>query len=99
MQTDLLALDLACIACHEPRPAQFGLQRRVIVDQCARDAVSHRTRLTGFAPAVDIDVLAVAVSRFSVLAAHLADRVREIDVNPLVCGREIAAVDALFVKD
>jgi len=44
-------------------------------------------------------VLAVAVSRFSVLAAHLADRVREIDVNPLVCGREIAAVDALFVKD
>jgi len=25
--------------------------------------------------------------------------VREIDVNPLVCGRDIAAVDALFVAD
>jgi len=65
------------------------------------DGLSVRRLLDGFrgAPAVDIDVLAVAVSRFSVLAAHLADRVREIDVNPLVCGREIAAVDALFVKD
>ena len=42
--------------------------------------------------------LALAVSRFSMLAADLADRVREIDVNPVICGEEIAAVDALFVK-
>ena len=48
--------------------------------------------------AVDIDDLALAISRFSILAADLVDLVCEIDVNPLVCGREIAAVDALFVK-
>jgi hypothetical protein len=48
--------------------------------------------------AVDIDRLALAISHFSVLAAALADLVAEIDVNPLVCGREIAAVDALFVS-
>ena len=45
-----------------------------------------------------IDRLALAISRFSVLAAELAEVVREIDVNPLVCGAEIAAVDALFVN-
>ena len=39
------------------------------------------------APAVDIDRLALAISRFSVLAAELADLVAEIDVNPLICGR------------
>jgi acyl-CoA synthetase (NDP forming) len=46
---------------------------------------------------VDLDVLARAISRFSVLCAELGDRVREIDVNPLICGTEIAAVDALVV--
>ncbi|MCC6869591.1 MAG: acetate--CoA ligase family protein [Burkholderiales bacterium] len=51
------------------------------------------------AAAVDIDALAQIISRFSVLCAELADVVREIDVNPLICGREIAAVDALFVTD
>jgi acyl-CoA synthetase (NDP forming) len=65
------------------------------------DALSVRPLLDGHrgAPAVDVDTLALAVSRFSVLASDFADRVREIDVNPLVCGPEIAAVDALFVKD
>jgi acyl-CoA synthetase (NDP forming) len=47
--------------------------------------------------AVDVDRLALTVSRFSVLAADLADLVAEIDVNPLVCGSDIAAVDALVV--
>ena len=64
------------------------------------DALSLRRLLDGYrgAPAVDVDVLALVISRFSILAADLADRIREIDVNPLVCGREITAVDALFVK-
>ena len=42
--------------------------------------------------------IALALSRFSMLAVDLVDLVREIDVNPLVGGKEIAAVDALFVK-
>jgi hypothetical protein len=64
------------------------------------EALSLRRLLDGYrgAPAVDMNALALAVSRFSILASDLADRIREIDVNPLVCGREIAAVDALFVK-
>ena len=45
--------------------------------------------------AVDLDALALAISRFSVLCAELG--ACEIDVNPLICGVEIAAVDALVV--
>lgn len=65
------------------------------------DALSIRRLLDGHrgAPAVDVDALAFVVSRFSALATDLADCIREIDINPIVCGREIAAVDALFVKD
>jgi acyl-CoA synthetase (NDP forming) len=63
------------------------------------ESLAFRRLLTGYrgAPAVDIDCLALAISRFSVLAFDLADVVAEIDVNPLVCGAEIAAVDALIV--
>ena len=64
------------------------------------DGLALKPLLAGHrgAPAVDIARLALAISRFSVLAAELAEVVREIDVNPLVCGAEIAAVDALFVN-
>ncbi len=63
------------------------------------DGLALRRLLDGYrgGPAVDIDSLARAISHFSLLAAALADLVAEIDVNPLVCGQEIAAVDALFV--
>ena len=63
------------------------------------DKLAIRRLLEGHrgAPVVDVERLALAVSRFSVLAHDLADIVREIDVNPLVCGRDIAAVDALFI--
>lgn len=55
--------------------------------------------LAGFrgGPPVDLEALALAISRFSLLCAELGDHVREIDVNPLICGSEIAAVDALVV--
>ena len=75
--------------------APFGVHtaRRLL------DRLALRPLLEGHrgAPAVDIERLALAISRFSVLADDLADVVREIDVNPLICGREIAAADALFV--
>ncbi|GMU73684.1 MAG: hypothetical protein AMXMBFR42_31360, partial [Burkholderiales bacterium] len=63
------------------------------------DGLAIRRLLDGHrgAHAVDIGRLALAVSRFSVLAHDLADVVAEIDVNPLVCGRDLAAVDALVV--
>ena len=63
------------------------------------DGLAVRRLLDGYrgVAAVDVDRLALAISRFSVLACDLADVVREIDVNPLICGRDVAAVDALFI--
>ena len=57
--------------------------------------------LTGFrgSAAVDIDALADAIARFSELAADLADRVSEIDVNPVIVrpvGKGAVAVDTMI---
>jgi acyl-CoA synthetase (NDP forming) len=48
-------------------------------------------------PPVNIDTLAAIISRFSVLCDELGDLVIEIDINPLICGAEIVAADALVV--
>ena len=63
------------------------------------DRLSLRKLLDGLrgAAPVDLDALSLIVARFSVLCADLADLVSEIDVNPLICGSEIAAVDALVI--
>ncbi|MCB4820271.1 acetate--CoA ligase family protein [Roseicella aerolata] len=50
-------------------------------------------------PPVDRDALAAVIRRVSELAADQADRIEEIDVNPLICaGPRITAVDALIVR-
>ncbi|MCC6196076.1 MAG: acetate--CoA ligase family protein, partial [Burkholderiales bacterium] len=77
-------------------PAPFGTEtaHRLL------DRLALRPLLDGHRghPPVDVDALALAIARFSLLASELGDLVREIDVNPLVCGGEIAAVDALFIR-
>jgi len=46
----------------------------------------------------DMTALCAALSRFSAIVASLADRVAEIDVNPLIAGPQgVVAVDALIV--
>jgi acetate---CoA ligase (ADP-forming) len=49
-------------------------------------------------PPTDLAALALAISRFSVLAADVAGQVTAIDVNPIICGRSPIAVDALIVN-
>ncbi|HKA43652.1 MAG TPA: acetate--CoA ligase family protein [Burkholderiales bacterium] len=58
--------------------------------------------LTGYRgrPALDVDALADTLARISLLVADHADRVAEIDVNPLFvreAGKGVAAADALIV--
>lgn len=49
-------------------------------------------------PAADRDALALAISRFSVMVAALADLIAEIDVNPVIAGPGGAcAVDCLVI--
>jgi acyl-CoA synthetase (NDP forming) len=63
------------------------------------DGLKLRRLLDGYrgGGAVDVERLAEVVALFSVLAAELADLTAEIDVNPLVAGRDIVALDALIV--
>ena len=50
-------------------------------------------------PPVDLPALGAAVSAVSRLAADLGADLRELDVNPVVCGRDgVHAVDALVVR-
>ena len=55
VQTHFLSLNFARIPGNEARLAQNWLERRVVVDQSSRYAVSHGTRLARFPAAVDID--------------------------------------------
>jgi acyl-CoA synthetase (NDP forming) len=72
----------------------------------ADDARGYLERLTGFAvltgargrPGADLDALAEAIARLSVLAATLGDLIAEMDVNPIIAHeRGAVAVDALVV--
>ena len=78
-----------------PALAPFGqaTARRLL------DRLRLRRLLDGFrgAPPVDIARLSAVIAAFSVLAADLSDRVAEIDVNPLIAGPDVFALDALFV--
>ncbi len=86
---ELLQDRVAALAPFGPATARGLLERLAL----------HRL-LTGYrgAPPTDIAALALAISRFSVLASELADWIAAIDVNPVICGRYPAAVDALIVR-
>jgi len=75
-------------------PFDAATARRLI------DRLALRPLLDGRrgAGAADVGALAEALARFSVMVADLADMVEEIDVNPLIAGRDgVVALDALVV--
>ncbi len=51
-------------------------------------------------PRVDLDRLSDVVSRISRMVADMGDDLMELDVNPIICGRDgqVHAVDALVVR-
>jgi hypothetical protein len=75
-------------------PFDAGFARRLLDGLKARPLLEGHRNL----PAADIDAVAEAVARFSVLAGDLAGLFAEIDVNPVLCGpRGCVALDALVV--
>src|SRR5690606_17380360 len=56
VRADLLTLDFAGIASDETCLLQSGLERLVVVDQCAGDAVTHCAGLAALAATVNVDV-------------------------------------------
>jgi acetate---CoA ligase (ADP-forming) len=76
---------LAPFGCTTARRLLDGLKLRRLLD-------GYR----GSGP-VDMGRLCETVARFSVLAAELASLIAEIDVNPLLAGEDILALDALVV--
>jgi acyl-CoA synthetase (NDP forming) len=70
---------------------------RTMIDTIKGGALLHGFRGQ---PPLDIDALADTLSRVSLLIADHADRIAEIDINPLFvrpAGKGIAAADALIV--
>jgi hypothetical protein len=64
------------------------------------DGLAGRALLDGARgrPAADVEALAEAFARFSVLASALDAHLAEVDVNPVIAGPEgSTAVDALIV--
>ena len=75
-------------------PIDVDAARRLI------DRLAIRPLLDGVrgAPRCDVDALAHAVSRLSVLAVELGDRIAELDINPMIVSPSgCVAVDALVV--
>lgn len=75
-------------------PADAPAARRAI------DALASRPLLDGVrgAPAVDIEALAGAVARLSLIAVHLGDLLAEVDINPMLVAPEgCMALDALVI--
>ncbi len=65
----------------------------------AIESLEMKTLLDGYrgSEAVDIDTFAKLASRFSLMAVELSEHICEIDINPVILGKDICiAVDALI---
>src|SRR6185369_10678325 len=94
VEADLLALDLARVARDEPGLRQRRLERGIVLDQRAGDAVAHRAGLARLAAAEDVDL---DVERLRVVGElerlahdHAARLAREEHIDGLVVHDDIA---------
>src|SRR5690606_26953597 len=94
VQADLLALDLARVARDQPRLRQDRLERLVVVDQRAGDAVANRACLARLAATVHVDLdveVAVVVGQGQRLADDHAPRLaRKVLVDRLAVDDDTA---------
>jgi acyl-CoA synthetase (NDP forming) len=75
-------------------PFDSATARRLLDGLKARPLLDGQRGL----PAANLDAVAEVLARFSVFAADLAGLFQEIDVNPVLCGRDgCVALDALVV--
>src|SRR5690606_17403558 len=84
VQADLLALDLARVAGHEPGLAQLGLQRLVVLDQRAGDAQADGAGLAGGATALDRGDHVELLGRLGQLERLAHDHARGLAAEELV---------------
>src|SRR5262245_10247610 len=94
VQPDLLALHLARVARDEPRLLQRRLERRVVLDQRAGNAVADGAGLPRLAASVDVDVDIEARERIGELQRlahdHAPGLAREELVHRLAVYRDLA---------
>src|SRR5690606_737315 len=90
VQSDLLALDLACVAGHESGLAQRRLQALVVFDQRARDAQADGAGLAGGAAAGDADQHVELLGRIDQLQGLAHDHARRLAAEEFI---ERLAVD------
>src|SRR5690606_31981913 len=94
VQTDLLAFDFAGIAGDEASLRQCRLERRIIVDQRAGNAMAHGAGLSVHTAAVDVDVKVEGLQmagQFQRLANDHATRfAREVLVHGLAVDDDLA---------
>src|SRR3546814_451057 len=64
VETDFFTFDFTGIACNEASLLQRGLERFVVVDERAGNAVAYRTGLAAFTAAVNVDM---KIERFQVV--------------------------------
>src|SRR5690606_18142200 len=98
VETNLLAFHFTCVTGDEAGLLQCGLERFVVVDECAGDAVAHCTCLTAFAATVNVDMKIKrleVVGQFERLAHdHAASFTSKVFIHGLAVDHDLAR--ALF---
>jgi hypothetical protein len=67
VKTHFLAFDFSCIPRNQPCLAEDRFERRIVIDQCARNTMPDSTSLTRLTAAIDVDK---DVKRIQMIGQH-----------------------------